>query len=164
MGDYQKALSDFTRAITLDRSNTQAHEARAETLRKLGQDEGANSDDRMVGISPHTPPVAVKPNGNAPTVDTPSQNWPPDEEIWWWCEIEMGRHPVRAVDNSLIAQGKRYQRTRLVAYTPPLPSMTPTPHALGELGALEDYLKQNGWEPAGKGAFWYSLRFKHAAQ
>ncbi len=73
----------------------------------------------------------------------------------------MNRHPVQGEDNSLIAQGRRYRQTRLVAYTPPLPSKDPTDKAVNELAALENYLKQNGWKAVGKGSFWYSLRFKH---
>lgn len=168
MEDYKKALADFTRAITLDRTNTQAHEARAETYKKLGQDEAATADMRAAGISPQTPPVTPQPapvvpqpNSKAHTAVVPSNGWPPNEEVWAWCEIEMGPHPIRG-DNALVAEGRRYGRTRLVAYTPPLSSETPTPHTLGELAALEKYLKQQGWEFFGKGTFWYSLRFKHA--
>jgi hypothetical protein len=76
----------------------------------------------------------------------------------------MNRHPFRGDDNSLIAHGRRYQQTRLVAYTPPLPSKDPTDDAVRELAALENYLKQNGWVAVGRGSFWYSFRFKQAVK
>jgi tetratricopeptide (TPR) repeat protein len=46
MGDYERAVADFTRAIALDRNNKIAYTSRAKAYQKLGREEEANADFR----------------------------------------------------------------------------------------------------------------------